>query len=121
MSAGLCWPSLGAASLSRRWACLCAQLVVLYNILVLHKFCIAHTLDAVQYISVVAWIKVCRRSTFMVNVHGQRSWSTCAHRVMRKYGSWSMAQGIRQRTSLRVPYRWGKESAKEGAACRGPT
>lgn len=38
-------------------------------------------------------------------------------RVMRKYGSWSMAQGMRQRMSLRSPNIWGKDVGKAGAAC----
>ena len=43
-----------------------------------------------------------------------------ASRVMRKYGSWSMAQGMRHRTSLRAPNMWGKVSGrKAGAACAG--
>ncbi len=31
--------------------------------------------------------------------------------------TWSMAQGMRQRTSLRVPKMCGKEVGKHGAAC----
>lgn len=38
-------------------------------------------------------------------------------RVMRKYGSWSMAHGMRQRMSLRSPKMWGKDVGKAGAAC----
>ena len=41
---------------------------------------------------------------------------TAASRVWRKYGSWSMAQGIRHGTSLREPKICGNELEKEGAA-----
>lgn len=37
-------------------------------------------------------------------------------RVRRKYGSWSMAQGMRHGTFDVVPNIWGKEFEKEGAA-----
>ena len=38
-------------------------------------------------------------------------------RVMRKYGSWSMAQGMRQGTDVSPPKMCGKEEENDGAAC----
>lgn len=38
-------------------------------------------------------------------------------RVILKYGSWSMAHGMRQWTSVRSPKMCGKAHANEGAAC----
>ena len=40
-----------------------------------------------------------------------------AHLVILKYGSWSMAQGMRHLMSLRCPNMWGKVVGKDGAAC----
>lgn len=39
-----------------------------------------------------------------------------ADQHLHPWPTWSMAQGMRQRTSLRVPNMWGKVSGKEGAA-----
>ena len=41
---------------------------------------------------------------------------TATSRVSRKYGSWSIAQGMRQGMLDCVPKIWGKEWEKEGAA-----
>ena len=41
---------------------------------------------------------------------------TATSRVSRKYGSWSMAQGMRQGILETEPKIWGKELEKEGAA-----
>ena len=41
---------------------------------------------------------------------------TATSRVSRKYGSWSIAQGMRQGMLDSVPKIWGKELEKEGAA-----
>lgn len=41
-------------------------------------------------------------------------WATS--RVRRKYGSWSIAQGIKQGILDTVPKIWGKEFEKDGAA-----
>ena len=38
-------------------------------------------------------------------------------RVMRKYGSWSMAHGMRQGTLVSPPKMCGKEEENDGAAC----
>lgn len=37
-------------------------------------------------------------------------------RVIRKYGSWSIAHGMRHRSRLPAPNKWGNESGKDGAA-----
>ena len=43
-----------------------------------------------------------------------------ASRVMRKYGSWSMAHGMRQRSDFfSAPNMCGKQSGNAGAACVG--
>ena len=39
-----------------------------------------------------------------------------AYLVILKYGSWSIAQGIRQRRSRLLPNMWGKDVGKDGAA-----
>ena len=40
-----------------------------------------------------------------------------AHLVILKYGSWSMAQGMRHLMSRRCPNMWGNVVGKDGAAC----
>jgi len=42
-------------------------------------------------------------------------WATS--RVKRKYGSWSIAHGIKQGMLDAVPKIWGNELEKDGAAC----